>query len=322
MAVRQTVVSDTNSPKTLTFNKLRGVDYSSSPFEVNTSRATSMKNMINEDGVNHKRNGWTEDTEINKMISEMNITNIKGIFFSNDKNKEMKYMIATNSKIYAFMKVGGIYSYEIEENDSEYTVKFLISKKDVFVFYPNTIYSFNLDSKKFKDSSKGNTYIPTTTISINPVSEETSARQTLEYANLLNKERKNTMIGKKESEFNILYFTIDYSSVTSEFSNISKQTIYLKQNDMGGSFTPSIGLEIPKSTSSFPLRSIDDEITIGVEFIYSSIFPSTTSKMCCKVFDENNNMLYKTYSAVMDEFMNIKISETKTLRIVYEMEAI
>ena len=77
MAVRQTVVSDTNSPKTLTFNKLRGVDYSSSPFEVNTSRATSMKNMINEDGVNHKRNGWTEDTEINKMISEMNITNIK-----------------------------------------------------------------------------------------------------------------------------------------------------------------------------------------------------------------------------------------------------
>ena len=119
MAVRQTVVSDTNSPKTLTFNKLRGVDYSSSPFEVTPSRATSMKNMINKDGVNHKRNGWSEDLEINKKILEMNITNIKGIYMSS--NEKLKYIIATDSKIYSFLTKGNLCSLDItKSNKTQY----------------------------------------------------------------------------------------------------------------------------------------------------------------------------------------------------------
>ena len=69
MAVKQTIPSNTNQTKSLTFSKLRGVDYSSSPFEVSTSRAVHVKNMINEDGVNHKRPGWTNDNKINDVLS-------------------------------------------------------------------------------------------------------------------------------------------------------------------------------------------------------------------------------------------------------------
>ena len=37
----------------------RGVDYSSSPLEVASYRATDMQNLILKDGVLHKRNGWS-----------------------------------------------------------------------------------------------------------------------------------------------------------------------------------------------------------------------------------------------------------------------
>lgn len=324
MAVRQTVVSDTNSQKTLTFNKLRGVDYSSSPFEVSTSRATSMKNMINEDGVNHKRHGWSEDLEINKTISEKNITNIKGIYIPTSTTGKLKYIIATDNKIYSFTKTRGYFTLDITNTFYDYTVKFVDSKNKIIIFYPSAIYSFDIDALKYEDYTKGDSYIPTTTISINPIEDLESTRKTFEYSNLLNKERKNTLIGRKELEFNILYFTVDYSAVGSEFSNISKQYLYINDDNenTGGSFVPVTELELPNSISSFPLRSADDEITMGIKFVYSSFFPSTTSRMCCKVVDQNNNVLYKSYSSVLGEFFTIKISETKSLKIVYEMEAI
>ena len=70
MGVKQNVPNNANETKSMKFSKLRGVDYSSSPFEVSTSRAVHSKNMINEDGVNHKRKGWTTDLHINYSLGE------------------------------------------------------------------------------------------------------------------------------------------------------------------------------------------------------------------------------------------------------------
>lgn len=324
MAVRQTVVSSTNSPKTLTFNKLSGVDYSSSPFEVNTSRATSMKNMINEDGVNHKRHGWSEDLEINKTINEKNITNIKGIYIPNNKSDKLKYIIATDSKIYSFMNVGGYYTFDVNKNDSEYIVNFVANKNKIIMFYPSAIYAFDLDSSKYEDYTKGDSYVPTTTISINPISSEDSTRKSFEYANLLNARRKNTLIGAKESEFNILYFTVDYSAVGSDFSNIKNQSIYISDvgENINQQFTPTTEIKLSDGISSFPLRSTDEKITMVIKFKYNSIFPSTTYRVCCKVFDTNKNLLYKAYESVLGDFFTVDISEMKSLRIVYEKELI
>ena len=67
MGVKQNVPNNANETKSMKFSKLRGVDYSSSPFEVSTSRAVHSKNMINEDGVNHKRKGWTTDLRMLKI---------------------------------------------------------------------------------------------------------------------------------------------------------------------------------------------------------------------------------------------------------------
>ena len=46
--------------KSLTLSDFKGVDFSSSPLRVKNNRATSMRNFINEYGVNKKRNGWNE----------------------------------------------------------------------------------------------------------------------------------------------------------------------------------------------------------------------------------------------------------------------
>ena len=42
----------------LTLEGFKGVDFSSSPLNVSTNRASSMRNLINENGVNKKRSGW------------------------------------------------------------------------------------------------------------------------------------------------------------------------------------------------------------------------------------------------------------------------
>ena len=314
MAVRQTVVSDTNSPKTLTFNKLRGVDYSSSPFEVSTSRATSMKNMINEDGVNHKRHGWSEDLEINKKISEMNIVNIKGIYISPNKDTKLKYVIATDSKIYSFINSGSYYTLNLTKNDSAYTVKFITNKNKVVIFYPNAIYLFNLDSLKYENSNK---YVPTTTISINAISDQESTRKNFEDANLLTAERKNTLIGKKESDFNVIYFVVDYSTSGTEASNITTQFVCVKNSGQDVS-----EIELPQYISSFPLRTVEDEIALAIKFTYLSMSPSLTSQMCCKVLDKTGSVVYKTYASALSDFFTVKTNEANTFKIVYEMEAI
>lgn len=49
-----------NQRKFYRFNKFRGVDYSSSPLEVKTNRATDMANLILRDGTLHKRNGFEQ----------------------------------------------------------------------------------------------------------------------------------------------------------------------------------------------------------------------------------------------------------------------
>ena len=332
MAVKQTVVSDTNSPRTLTFSKLRGVDYSSSPFEVAPSRATSMKNMINEDGVNHKRHGWSQDTEINKKIDELGIKEIRGIYVSNNESSSLKYIIATVWKIYVFTTYNS-YTFELTQTIStEYIVKFIPNKNKIIMFYPGAIYSFDLNTSKFESTVDGDAYVPTTTISINPISEESSTRSSFEYANLLNKLRKNTLLGKKESDFNIVYFTIDTSGINWTSSYIASHSIEIKKStspDTGGVYETT-RLRLPfdgmsSTTGSVPLRSKEDEISVKIVYDVFSIGNDgfgQGAKIICKVYDEKENVLYDTSNASTSDFFTIKTSESGTFRIVYTTEEV
>ena len=80
MAVKQSIPSYTNTNKSLTLGNFKGIDASSSPFEVDISRATYCQNLINENGVNHKRQGWTQDNELNDLILSLHLEDVYGIF--------------------------------------------------------------------------------------------------------------------------------------------------------------------------------------------------------------------------------------------------
>lgn len=67
--------------KTLSLSSFRGVDYTTSPLEVSSNRATDMSNLIMRDGVCRKRYGWSEkykfDGRINGIFETRGIVNGK-----------------------------------------------------------------------------------------------------------------------------------------------------------------------------------------------------------------------------------------------------
>lgn len=311
MAVRQTVVSNTNSPKTLTINKLKGVDYSTSPFEVSTSRATSMKNMINEDGVNHKRHGWSEDVSLNKKIYEIGINNICGIHYRNPNVNNVAYIVACSSEIHVFKSNLEHFKLNLESSNKGADVNFIDEKDCIYIFYPNKLYKLILSDLRIESVHRGDSYVPTTTISINPMSNETGIRNTSEYANLLNKRRKNNLIGEKQSDFNVMYFSVDYSALDEYFKCITKQKITVN----------NVIMELPNQISSFPLRSIEDLVTIMFKFsVESSDSNIKNKKITCKIQKEDGSIIASFTKDFNYTLNSIKVSETNSLKIIYEME--
>lgn len=219
MGVKQNVPNNANETKSMKFSKLRGVDYSSSPFEVSTSRAVHSKNMINEDGVNHKRKGWTTDSHINfglvgntyKNFKILNVFKIGekyvltveyddyGIrtYFVNDLNNVFDFNSSTH---------GGY----ISESDKIFEINnntFLVG---------NTVFNYNSSENKLSYGSA--TYVPTTTISINSVEDEISGATPYEERNLLTFRRKNSMIGKHNETVKVTFRTMNTDSYIASVS--------------------------------------------------------------------------------------------------------
>ncbi len=233
MAIKQTIPNYTNTNKSLTLGNFKGIDASSSPFEVDISRATYCENLINENGVNHKRPGWKTIKILENSIAVFHIT-----FEGND------YMIVVNKvetptdnptdlyaviKLYKFNKS----EFKMTEIDSINLLSALIRYTDygskyysrtyfeltnVQCFVQNNVaYLIGFDKFLLITKEKIITcptksiangvpdgavyfYIPTTTISINRDSEVTATRKEKEHANLLSLYRKNTLVGAKSSE--------------------------------------------------------------------------------------------------------------------------
>lgn len=237
MAVKQTIPSNTNQTKSLTFSKLRGVDYSSSPFEASTSRAVHMKNMINEDGVNHKRPGWTNDNKINDVFSGKQI-----IYFSNGKAITMEgnyptfYLFNTLGDVIFTSKfpntslsdyertttgwVTGADPWEWIYNDGKYdidckifTVEVLDSKYSSGIRV-DTFISISGRNWQFKSYSNGEyeliplsqvAYKPLTAISINPDSDTTATASEKEKPNIMTNYRRNSLISNINMPFKVTF---------------------------------------------------------------------------------------------------------------------
>ena len=183
---------------TLTFDNFRGVDYSSSPLKVHSNRASSMRNLINEYGVNHKRPGWDE---VCKIAIEGIAQRINGIFqYENGSHKVLLvhagnrfYKIKENSIV--CISNNKAYSNNILDQRSQCFINkgkaYIVGCGDYLV-YGSWDDGATYELRRVVD----NAYIPTTTISIdNDAITDDTARASLDDINLLCSLRKNQLLG-------------------------------------------------------------------------------------------------------------------------------
>ncbi len=176
---------------TATLGGFKGVDLSSSPLHVAPSRATSMRNFINEGGVSRKRKGWRQIFSCSGRINGIfRIPGEKGVivhagtsfrkFIYTDGKWESKTFYGTcetDTRSYAFYNGGNLY---------------IVGCGRILVLHNGN----GMESVwSLATTNPGYNYTPTTTISIDADGVVDLHRATLEGVNLLSPWRKNTLVG-------------------------------------------------------------------------------------------------------------------------------
>lgn len=190
--------------KKLVLSDFKGVDFSSSPFRVSPSRATEMRNLVNEYGVNHKRHGWREIKNFNPYKYEGSYS-VNGIF-EYRHGSHCVLLVHAGTRMYRVNAAGGISS---DTLDYELIYTGLTDTKSQAFYSKGRLYivgcgdyltygtwdggsAYEIKSV-FADTD---TYIPTTTISIDNDSNDADVvRATLDKVNLLTPYRKNQLLG-------------------------------------------------------------------------------------------------------------------------------
>ena len=187
------------------FEKIRGVDVTSSPINVAPNRASRMVNMINEDGVNKKRHGWRdisqfEDNQGNKLP-------INGIFKYTTPLGVSETIVHAGAYFYrcssGFEK--DIVFAEIEQGKDEKSKAYVQGGKlwivcggDYLVYDGNTLQPV-LESMY--------AYIPTTSIGIK--SGHDYSGESFQGGNLFTRRRKNKLIGQLLGENEYISYVLD-----------------------------------------------------------------------------------------------------------------
>lgn len=177
----------------LTLDNFRGVDFSSSPLNVSSNRAASMRNFILVDGRTKKRNGWKEVISAPTILGFCNYKHVT--------NQGVKECVIVVDEY-------GIWSYDatdVSYNNSKYLRDFLGQKisSATFVFNQGFLYIFACNlyiygtwddgvTYEVRDLTQIDPYIPTTTISIDAEGGKVGS---LEEPNLLTNKRKNKLTG-------------------------------------------------------------------------------------------------------------------------------
>lgn len=196
----------------LKLSNFKGVDFSSSALNVSHNRASNMRNFINEYGVNKKRNGWNELIQIKH---EGEPQKINGIFeYVNGIRREI--LVHAGKRFYRLLKQNGKYSVEDITLSSTYTrAKVDLAKiKDQrsqaffnkgrayiigcgdYLVYGTWDNGETYELRRVADNI--DTYIPTTTVSIDNDSVTDSTRGTIDEVNYLSSKRKNQLLGTSE----------------------------------------------------------------------------------------------------------------------------
>ena len=203
---------------TLVLSDFKGADFSSSPLSVQSNRATKMRNLINEYGVNKKRHGWAQAwTQVIPAFDGA----INGIYDWYDKPYQSTPFSTTQAHhiiIHAGHKIYRFYTYNDGTpsilNPAQYeSVIWEGEYDDKQHIYPANTKSqaFYMDGKlyivgvgtilvydgKSITEIDADPYVPTTTISINN-EDEAGTRASLDAVNMLTPKRINSLIGAED----------------------------------------------------------------------------------------------------------------------------
>lgn len=177
--MRASTSIDLKNRKAYELTDFRGVDFSSPVSKVASARATTMRNMICEGGINHKRPGWERLLQISGRIN--------GIFPYAD------YLIVHGGEKLYKVETGADGTYKATDLrntvDDEKSQAFY---QDFYMYIIGAGQIIRWDGGKFQYVFD-NAYIPTTTISIDADSVADTVRATLEDVNLLTGWRRNRM---------------------------------------------------------------------------------------------------------------------------------
>ena len=185
------------SKRSYTIEKMRGVDCSSSPVNVSDNRASYMRNMIYRDGVNRKRYGWNEIAGFTSADGRS--LRINGIFDYVDISSRKKYIVVHAGTEFYKCSID-MTECQLIKVDSD--VKVIDTKSQAFykegilwIVGCGDLLIYN-GTRILRAENSEYAYIPTTT-SLILSREKGGAANSYEGVNLLNKRRKNRLIGAK-----------------------------------------------------------------------------------------------------------------------------
>lgn len=199
--------------RTLQLSDFKGVDFSSSALSVRRDRASNMRNFINEYGVNKKRNGWNE---LIKIKDGGTAQQINGIFeYKNGNHKDI--IVHAGVRFYKLFKTSNGYAVSEITLSSTYLparvqTTMLKNQRSQAFFNKGRMYIIGCgdylvygswDNGKTYElrrvANNEDTYIPTTTISIDNDDVSDDTRGSLDDINCLSSKRKNQLLGTSET---------------------------------------------------------------------------------------------------------------------------
>lgn len=203
---------DMKERKMLSLSGFKGVDLSSAPTMVHQNRASYSVNMINDNGINHKRPGWEEQLKlggrINGMYHYKNGEHEVVLVYAGTKFYEIKSGVASELFV-----VG-------EYNLTDDRVQFFRHGERVYVIGCGAFLVYEKEGTEYKMrtvASSPNTYIPTTTVygDVEKSGDGSHQGEWISYGNrsvidspnMLTAFRKNKFVGVKPESGSVSYYT-------------------------------------------------------------------------------------------------------------------
>lgn len=192
---------------TATLTDFKGVDLNTSPLRVAQNRASSMKNFICDNGVNHKRPGWEEQFRI---VEGGEALAIHGVFPYNEGEREI-LLVHAGTGIYRAEKGKQKWTYtrlddgELGIITKERSQCFYRDGKAFLIGCGNYLVYGEFDGAYALKQVADIAYVPTTSIGI----KATGAGSLLDEVNLLTKKRINTIVGSEMIDGKWATFSLD-----------------------------------------------------------------------------------------------------------------